>query len=125
MRLKRHAAPLAAILPGCPRGCSTRDMRGPAWPFNPYDEARFQEQMMWSQWRDWLVWNCIRTGAILGGFLCAWLGFRLYGLNGAIGGTLIGMVLGSVLGVVVLVFSLIALLVGAFYGLLWVLILSN
>ena len=99
--------------------------RVPPQHFNRNEDARLQEQMMWSQWRDWLVWNCIRTGAILGGFLCAWLGFRLYGLNGAIGGSLIGMVLGSVLGVVVLVLSLIALLVGAFYGLLWVLILSN
>ena len=90
--------------------------------FNRYEDERSQGRELWCHRRDWLVWCCIRVGAILGGMIWAWLGFRLYGPNGAIGGALIGMVLGSVLGLVLPGLAVIALLIGAVYGVLWLLL---
>ena len=116
MRRKRYAASLEAILQDCPHGYRLRYEWVPVRYSDRFEDARLLERIRRERFREWFISRCVLTGAILGGMLGAWGGFRLYGPQGAVGGSIIGMVLGGVIGVLLLVLSLIAVLGGAVYG---------
>lgn len=118
MRRKRYAASLEAVLQDCPPGYLLRYEWVPPRYSDRFEDARLLERIQRDRFRDWLISRCVLTGVILGGMSGAWAGFRLYDMQGAVGGSIIGMVLGGVLGLFLPVLSLIAVLGGAVYGVL-------
>jgi hypothetical protein len=117
MRRKRYASSMEAILQDRPEGFRLRYEWVPVRYSDRFEDARLLERLRRDRFREWLISRCVFTGVIFGGVCGAWAGFRLYGPNGATGGTIIGMILGGVLGLILPLLLLFAMLSGFVYAL--------
>lgn len=115
MRRKRYAASLEAVLQDCPTGYRLRYEWVPVRHLDLYEEARLLERVKRDRLREKVFLGCVHAGIIVGGFTGAWVGYRLFGPNGATGGCIVGMVLGGALGLVLPLLLICAALMGLVY----------